>query len=107
MEETKTESVKNKNQLSNEELIENKVDNKEKEKLEMKNCINKSFISKFDTSIADRKITDIDELPEVDMIDKEFPFSKNNYEFVKNKKPIRMGHASLSYLRNTTKIMGK
>lgn len=59
--------------------------------------------SRFDTTITDRRITNLDDLPTVDLLDIESPFSKNYSDFVKTNKAmlwhVRMGHASLNYLK--------
>lgn len=59
--------------------------------------------SNFDTSIWDRKFHDIDELPIIEMPDKESPFDTKYKLFVKNNKAmlwhVRLGHASIAYLK--------
>lgn len=64
--------------------------------------------SKFDSTIVDRKITNVDELPEVDLTEEETPFDKNYSSFASSNKAmlwhVRMGHASLEYLRRLQKI---
>ena len=59
--------------------------------------------SKFDTTMWDRKFHDVDELPITIISDKEFPFTDKYKKFKKNNYAllwhVRMGHASIAYLR--------
>lgn len=63
--------------------------------------------SNFDTTIWDRKISDINELPIIELSDSESPFNKNYYKFIKNNKAmiwhVRIGHASIDYLKQLQK----
>ena len=63
--------------------------------------------SKFDTTIWDRKFHDVDELPEIEIEENESPFSDKYGKFKKNNNAllwhVRMGHASVSYLKELQK----
>lgn len=63
--------------------------------------------SNFDTTIWDRKISDVDELPLIEISENESPFNEKYNKFTKNKKAmlwhVRLGHASLGYLKSLQK----
>ncbi|XP_043475029.1 uncharacterized protein LOC122506779 [Leptopilina heterotoma] len=57
----------------------------------------------FDTQITNRKITNLDDLPSVDLLEDDFVLNKSFTESIKESKAmlwhVRMGHASVDYLR--------
>lgn len=61
----------------------------------------------FDTTVWDRKFHDIDELPIIEVTSNESPFDIKYNEFIRNNKAmlwhVRMGHASLAYLKKLQK----
>ena len=90
-------------QVNNSSEQKTEVVKEPQNKNENKNEISEQMFSKFDTSVNDRKITDIDELPTIDDFTGDSSFSKTYSDFVKTNKAmlwhVRMGHASVSYLR--------
>lgn len=83
--------------------INDLVDNECKTTVKENNTIDQYVFTEFDTNLTNRKITNLDELPSVDLIDDDLFLNKSFSESVKTSKAmlwhVRMGHASVDYLR--------
>lgn len=82
----------------------NEKENSDKEMIQ----IDDRLFSKFDISITDCEITEMDDLPTVEILEVESPFTKSYSEFIRTNKAmlwhVRMGHASVSSLKKLQKI---
>jgi len=78
------------------------------EKTNEKQSTKEIVISNFDSTILDRKRTNVNDLPSVDLLECDSSFTNSYNAFTKSNKAmlwhVRMGHASLGYLKKLQKI---
>lgn len=102
----KTGADKESANLGSESLV-NKDETRETNELPIQNVTKENLIhehSNFDTTIWDREFHNVDELQIAEINELESPFGKENIDFNKNNRAmlwhVRMGHASISYLKS-------